>query len=462
MSIITRARHAVARRLLKGLPIMSLANGSWQTIFAGGPPGWWQADLDVSVDTVLKNPTVYACVTQIASDIGKLGLRLTQFDQGIWLETTSPAFSPVLARPNHFQTRQKFIESWVLSKLAEGNFYALKGRDRRGVVTALYPLDAQRVTPLISESGGVFYRLGSDSLAGLDTDIPAAPASEIIHDTMECLFHPLIGVSPLFAAGMAATQGLNMQKASSNFFKQGSRPGGILTAPEEISDETAARLKEHWEKNFTGDGAGRVAVLGDGLKYEAMSLTAVDSQLVEQLKWSDEKICSVFKVPPYKVYVGALPTYQNAEVLDRIYYAGCLQRHIESIEALLDDGLGLPSQYRTEFDLDDLMRMDSATKMKTVAEGIGAAVLSPNEGRRRFNLPPVAGGEAPYLQQQNYSLEALAKRDAQDDPFGKADAPASDAQPGTKPETDTPDPADQTDKALHILFRKAPEELLHA
>jgi hypothetical protein len=40
----------------------------------------------------------------------------------------------------------------------------------------------------------------------------------------------------------------------------------------------------------------------------------------------------------------------------------------------------------------------------------------------------VSGGESPYLQQQNYSLAALNKRDTGEDPFGKpaASAPAED------------------------------------
>jgi hypothetical protein len=33
------------------------------------------------------------------------------------------------------------------------------------------------------------------------------------------------------------------------------------------------------------------------------------------------------------------------------------------------------------------------------------------------------------VQQQNFSLEALAKRDAQDDPFGTAPEPANDDEP---------------------------------
>jgi phage portal protein BeeE len=56
---------------------------------------------------------------------------------------------------------------------------------------------------------------------------------------------------------------------------------------------------------------------------------------------------------------------------------------------------------------------------------VKGGVMSPDEGRAKFNLGPVPGGNTPYLQQQNYSLAALAKRDAQEDPFRTAPAPAS-------------------------------------
>ena len=45
--------------------------------------------------------------------------------------------------------------------------------------------------------------------------------------------------------------------------------------------------------------------------------------------------------------------------------------------------------------------------------------MSPNEARKKYlGLGPIPGGESAYMQQQNYSLEALAARDA-DDPFAK-------------------------------------------
>jgi hypothetical protein len=78
--------------------------------------------------------------------------------------------------------------------------------------------------------------------------------------------------------------------------------------------------------------------------------------------------------------------------------------------------------YGTELDLDGLLRMDAAAQYKTYGDGIQAGLLAPNEGRRKLDLAPLAGGDTAYLQQQNYSLSALSKRDALADPFGVASA----------------------------------------
>jgi HK97 family phage portal protein len=420
--MLTNLRKKALKWMMKSLAPVD--NRGWYTIYESYG-GAFQSDVQISPEVALAHPTVFACVTQIASDIGKLRLRLTEFKDKIWVETV--AYSPIFRKPNHYQTRQKFIEQWIISKLIHGNTYILKERDDKGRVNALYILDPLKVKVLVSDNGMVFYQLKKDNLSGIGDDVQAAPAIEIIHDSMECLFHPLVGIPPLFAGGLAAQQGLNTQKNSTYFFGNSSQPGGILTT------------------NFSGENAGKVAVLGDGLKFEPMRMTAVDSQLIQQLKWSDEKVCSVFKVPPYKVYAGPLPASLNTEVIDRIYYSGCLQRHIESIEQLLDNGLELPQNLGTEFDLDDLMRMDTETKMKVTADGVGAGIIAPNEGRRRFSLPPVKGGDTPYLQVQNYSLAALDARD-KDNPLA--------VYPPTPP---PPPKKDITDKALYLLFSKGME-----
>lgn len=409
----------------KALAPVAENRGGWRTILESYA-GAWQRNVTIDRNVVLSYHAVYACMTLIASDIAKLRVKLVQLsDSGVWQEVENPAYTPVLRRPNPIQNRIQFWENWILSKLMRGNTYALKVRDGRGVVQRLYVLDPDRVTPLVADDGSVFYELKSDNISGIVPDRVLVPASEIIHDRYNCLFHPLVGVSPIFANGLAATQGLNIQNNSTQFFGNRSMPGGILTAPGAIADETAARLKTAWESNYGGENAGKVAVLGDGLTFEPIMMSSVDAQLIEQLKWTAEVVCSTFHVPPYKIGVGALPSYNNVQALNVEYYSQALQRLIEDAELCLDEGLNMASGIGTEFDLKGLLRMDSVTQMEVLDKGVKAGLVSPNEGRRDLDLPPVDGGATPYLQQQNYSLAALAKRDAQEDPFSKsAPAPA--------------------------------------
>ena len=405
----------------KSLPQLQALSGrgGWWSIIRESFSGAWQRNVEVRMDTVLTYFAVFACVTLIASDVAKLCLRLVeQDDNGIWTETESPAYSPVLRKPNRFQTIHKFVEQWIVSKLIHGNAYVLKQRDKRQVIVALYVLDPTRVTPLVAPDGGVYYELRRDDLSGLPMDTITVPAREIIHDTMVALYHPLIGVSPIYACGVAAMQGLTIQGRSSTFFANGSRPGGVLTAPGNIEQATADRLKAYWDENFGGDNAGKVAVLGDGLKYEGMAQNAVDSQLIEQLKWTAENVCSTFHVPPYMIGVGPPPPYANIEPLLQQYYSQCIQSLLTNFEKCLDEGIGVAEkvngrQFGTEFDIDDLIWMDTATKTKAALDSIGSAAMSPDEARKKyFGLGPIKGGASAYMQQQNFSLEALAARDA--------------------------------------------------
>ncbi|HXJ74190.1 MAG TPA: phage portal protein, partial [Candidatus Dormibacteraeota bacterium] len=368
-----------------------VSGGGWWPIIREPFTGAWQRNQEERADTLLTHSAVFACATLIASDIAKMNLRLVKQDaDGIWEETSSPSFSPVLQRPNHYQNRIKFIEWWIISKLIHGNTYALKARDNRGVVTALYILDPARVRVLLAPDGSVFYSLGVDVLNGL-TEPVVVPAREIIHDIMVALYHPLLGVSPIFACAMAAIQGLRIQANSTRFFANGSNPGGVLSAPGEISQPTADRIKAYWDTNFTGDNVGKIAVLGDGLKYEPMTVNAHDAQLIEQLKWTVETVCSCFHVPAYMIGGALPPNYNNIEALNQQYYSQCLQALIESLELCLDEGLDLPDKYDTQFDLDDLLRMDTATMITSEKDAIGAGIKKPNESRRRLNLKPVDG-----------------------------------------------------------------------
>jgi HK97 family phage portal protein len=446
---ITRSNKAAPQNLSSVAQPVGPRGGSWWPAVREPFTGAWQKNIEVRTETAAAYNAVFACISLIAGDISKLRCMLMQQDgNGIWTETTSPAFSPVLRKPNAFQNRIKFFQQWIISKLMHGNAYILVERDNRQVVTALYVLDPTRVRALVAPDGGVYYEVRSDYLSGVEED-RVFPASEIIHDVMIPLYHPLVGVSPIYACGLSAMQGVQILRNSTHFFSNGAQPGGILTAPGTIDEGTANRVKEHWQENFSGSNIGKVAVMGDGLEWKPLSMTAVDAQLIEQLKLSAETVCSCFHVPPYMVGAAPAPAYNNVEALGQQYYTQCLQEMIESLELCLREGLGLASNYDVRLDIDALLRMDTSTQYTSIANAIRGGFLAPNEGRLKLNLKPVDGGDSPYLQHQDYSLAALAKRDASDDPFGT-----------TPPAGGTPEPPAETTKPAPPASEPPPTKAL--
>jgi HK97 family phage portal protein len=440
---------AIANTLRKAAQYLSPvspygSNGGWTTVLET-TTGSWQQDSSVDTTAVTANWAVWSCASLISGDIAKMPASIEKYDsnKGIWIPGDDWA---LLRQPNRYQTWIEFSQNWDYSQLFRGNTYALKERDRLGNPIAIYILDPSRVTPLVSEDGGIYYQLQEDNLSGIEASV-VVPASEIIHDRYKTPWHPLIGVSPLYANGVAAAQGLAIADSSTKFFENLSRPGGILTAPGTINPDTAARLRDQWQTNYTGDNAGKVAVLGDGLVYSPMErVSAVDSQLLEQLKFSGEMVCAAFHVPPYKLGLGPMPTVGNTGILNQQYYEQALQYLVQKKEARLTQGLELRQpNFRISLDESVLLRMDPSARYEAHNKAISGGWLAPNEARREENLPPVEGGDSPLLQQQNYSLAALAKRDASDDPFGTASPP-----PVASPE---PEPADEARELADLITR---------
>ncbi|WP_193144418.1 phage portal protein [Enterobacter cloacae] len=381
--------------------------------------GAWQRNMEVRNETVLSYYAVFSCITLIASDISKMSPAIQSKDSnGIWKDTSDASFDTLIAKPNQFQNTIQFFETWMNSKLSRGNTYVMKVKNNAGKITELRILDPDKVIPLVADDGSVFYQISPDQISGLPTQV-TVPAREIIHDRFNCLFHPLIGISPIYACGLAAMQGKHIQESSAFFFKNGGKPSGVITIPGAVDAEKAKEIKAAWDAGYTGENAGKTGLLSGGAEYKAITMSAVDAQTVEQQKLSAEMVCSAFHVPAYKAGVGEIPSSDNVEALEQQYYSQCLQVLIESIEALLKETFDLGTNKRVELDIGALLRMDSERRMKALGDGVKNTILTPNEARKSENLPPIEGGDSLFLQQQNYSLAALAKRDASEDPFGK-------------------------------------------
>lgn len=391
---------------------------------------------------------VYACVTIISQDISKMALRVLRLlADGITEEVhkNSP-YHKLLRKPNSYQTSMGFVQLLMVSRLLRGNAYIYQEYDARGVPKAWHLLHPDRTWPMIDPvTKNVYYQytphatdlFSVEGYRNQETSTIMIPARLIIHDRINCLWHPLIGTSPMFAAAVTAMTGGRMLMNTERLFANMSRPSGVLTSESEIHDTTADRLKREFEANYSEGNIGRTAVLGDGLTWKSMVMTSTDAQLIEQLKWTIEDVARCFRVPMYLLADITRMTYKNSEQAAQSYFSGCLQYHVEEIEALLTDTFGMDETVEyVAFNVESMFRMDTLERYNAYKAGIAAGVLAPNEARKKESLGPVKGGEEPRMQMQYVPLSTPIA-----DPT--APAPAPSPAPAPKPD-DTPPPDDSS------------------
>lgn len=447
-------------RLKSYLPVLvqSFFSSLWGGV--GAAPretfaGEWQTGSRSTGGVTRKSPlahsAVYTCINNIASDISKLPLRVMRpraSGEGREPHTNHP-LTRLFTKPNNYQTSLQFLQHYLGSKLWTGNAYVILFRDARGVAESMHALDPTTVTPSITEDGSVWYHVKADRLNRLAEDL-YIPARDIIHDRAITLFHPLIGVSPLYAAAVSASIGNSISANSEQFFQNMSRASGTLTAPGEIPQTTADRLKKEWDGNYSGLGFGKVAVLGSGLEWKPLTINAADAQLIEQLRFTVEDIGRVYRVPSFMLGETKL-TYRNSEQLARMYYQGCLSYHIEALEQCFNQKFEVDRGIEIEFDLSPLFRLETDLRYDTHSKALNAGIKSINEVRADEDLPPVKGGEEPRLQMQYVPLSTI----------NAAAAAAMGAQPGAAPApAPTPEPEDDDEEDDDETVEDATEEYI--
>ena len=414
--------------------------------------------------SMLAFSAVYACITIISQDIAKMPCRVMQVSQEDFVSETVARNNPyhrLLRNPNEYQTPLDFMQFWQACRLMRGNAYALLEFDGRGVPIAMHALHPDRVRVLIEpRSREIYYEytprdnelvsVRNFSANGEDATV-IIPSRFIVHDRINCLWHPLIGTSPLFAGAVSAATGGRIMMNSERLFSNMSRPSGVLTAPGEIDDITANRLKREFEANYSEGNIGRTAVLGSGLEWKSMVLTGVEQQLIEQLKWTIEDVARCFRVPMYLLNDTTRMTYKNAEQAAQSYFSGCLQYHVEATEARFSKEFGLvEGQQHVAFDVSVLFRMDMVERFGAYAKGIQSGVLSPNEARAMEGRGPVKGGEEPRMQMQYVPLSTPVADPTEDAAPGDDLADIPDAPEDDEPDDEPEDTGDKSfDQAMH-------------
>lgn len=355
---------------------------------------------------------VYACVSILASDFAKLPIRHFRLGpDGGKTTLTNTGLARIFRRPNFYMTKTDLLLRLMESLLLYGNAYWFVVYNGRGEPDELWPLNPRRVWPYIAPDGEVWYRISDDDFVDLDDYRieQLVPARHVLHHRIISLTHPLIGVTPLHAAASSAATGQRILIQSESFFRRASQPSGLITVPGALRQPTVERLRALWAAAYSGANVGRTAILDNGARWEPLGMTAADSQLIDQLRFTIEDVARVYRVPPFLLGDMAKASYRNAEQMMRAYYAQTLSSYINSLEDRINAFFDLARYSEgVEMDAESLLRTDFEARINGYSRAILGGIMTPNEVRLREGLNPLPGGDVLLTQVQMVPLSMVA------------------------------------------------------
>ncbi|MBT0667068.1 phage portal protein [Novosphingobium profundi] len=354
----------------------------------------------------------YACVNLIAGTIASLSATVFQADgDGVRREATRhPLYWLLKLDPNFDDSDYDFWEFLSASVELQGNGYARIDRNGAGRISAITPVSPIGMQVRRLSSGVVQYEWVEDGQTWLRSQESMLHIRGFGGDRLK-------GGSTLSMCASAFHSAMDTHSTASRMFANSALPSGVLSTETRLDGPQRAELESLLQDKFMGAmNAGRPMLLDGGLKWEALTITPEDAQLLDSRKFSGEEICRIFGVPPAMVGYGDKSsnwgTGKEADVLGFIKFT--LRKRLRRMERALMKQLLTRAERQAgmtiEFNLEGLLRGDSAGRAAFYNIMVRIGLMTRNEARRLENLPPIPGGDVAMVQMQDVPLEAAVEQ----------------------------------------------------
>jgi HK97 family phage portal protein len=378
---------------------MSFVVSSGELAITGGGvtrlhyPVWHQPAAPWEYEMIWRTqPQVRTVIGFVARNIAQLGVhvfrRLSDTDRE---RLNDHALAQVLAEPLPGMSTYRFIERLVADYKLYDNAYGIKlklnGRMRVLPVPPrlIRPAKGNWIAPEYYETAG-----------GIEFD----PA-QVIHihgytpDTLTQGTSPIESLRDLLLESRESAQ----QRAS--MWKNGARMTGVLTRPADAAEweePDRRRFREMWRTFSEGGGAdGGTPILEDGMTYNTIGVDPKAAQYIEGRKLTREECAAAYYIPPPLIGILDHATYSNIREQHKHLYQDTLGPDLVLFEQefgvqLLPD-LPDPDGVYCEFNIAGKMRGSFEEQAAAMSTAVGGPWLTRNEGRARFNLPAIDGGD---------------------------------------------------------------------
>ncbi|SHO52861.1 phage portal protein [Desulfopila aestuarii] len=350
------------------------------------------AGVSVSISSAIRMATVWACVRLLAESIAQLPCHVyVKNRDGSKSRVTDTALAELLSfSPNGWMTPFEYTEFMITSLAMRGNHYAFKSLNSKSEVLELIPFQPGSVRAERRKLSDIRYHITIDGS-------PQTFSQDEITHVRGLTFDGFMGVSPVThhreTIGLAMAAG----QYGARLFKNGARPSGVITMPNEISDNAYERLLKSWNEKYGGANIGKTAILEQGGDFKTISMSNEDAQYLEVRQFQRTEICSIYRIPPHMIGDLTKSSFSNITQQSLEFVKYTILPWCRRVEMAMHRDLMTPAERKrgmfVEYVVDGLERADIRTRYEAYKTGVNGGWLSPNEVRKKENMNPRPGGD---------------------------------------------------------------------
>lgn len=372
----------------------------------GGPLATWGGKkANVTEESAMQISAVWAAVQLKSSVLSSLSLHFYEKTGEGRKEIPDHNLAQLFSgKVNRYQTRVEFFETLGLNLYLTGNFY---GRIQRqgNKILSIMPLMSSQMEVELLPNGTIVYTY-TDGV-----NVNAYSADSIWH--VKLLGNGVKGMSPIQYAKNAISTAILAEEWAGNTVGNAGKPSGVLSYDKLLTKEQRVQLKEKFQDLQEGSNE-TLMVLEAGMKYDKVSMSPQEVQLLDSRRFQIEDIARFFNVPSVMINDTSGSTVWGSGIEQIItgWYKLGFRPELERLETSIVSHL-LPvnerSKISVEFDFEELLRTDFKTRVETGTRAVGSGLMTRNEWRRREWLPVVDGGDELTVQVNLTPINELAK-----------------------------------------------------
>lgn len=367
----------------------------------------------LNVDTAMQLATVWACVDRRAKVIASLPFFVYRTDSAgqRTLARDDRLYQLLHESPNARMTPYDFWVAMMLNHDLRGNAYARieradpMGGELLGEAIALWPMPADQVKPVLLEDGAMVYeyRIGND--------VAVLAEANVLH--IKDLGNGTVGLPRLEYMRATTTEAARAQAHATKTFANGGKPSGVLMTDSVLKPDQREKVRERFAEMANGPMA-RLFVLEAQFKYQQLTMSPEDIQLMDTRRFSTEEICRWFDVPPVLVHHSNVTTWGSAieQIVDG-WHKVSVGPLLVSINQAVRKRVMTPKQrarLTAELNHDALLRASLKDRVEIYAKQVQNGLKTRNQVRQLENDEPLPGGDVLTVQSNLLPIGMLGRQ----------------------------------------------------